>query len=119
MKLLFCPSCEDAFKLHPITKNCICEKSWGRYIDNYNIVLGGIAVPFGINNTSFWLCNDKILFTFEGFFYNGDNITDEHIHYEAEEHQHEEHEDCMICAECHRCQESLDSDDICSSCRAT
>lgn len=36
---------------------------------------------------------------------------------EDDEHQHEDHEDCMTCAECHRCQESLDSDDICSSCR--
>ena len=54
MKLLFCPCCQDVKKLLERKRRvCICGESWGQYTDDLNAVLGGKALPLGIDNNSF------------------------------------------------------------------
>ncbi len=65
MKLIFCPECQDIVKLqleeyktpHTLDRKsyryCSCGNSWGRYTDNENAVIGGKAIPLGINNRDF------------------------------------------------------------------
>ena len=85
MKLIFCPKCYDVVNLIVNQKRaCMCGLSWGQYTDETNALVGGHAIPFGINNHSFRSCLDKYLFTFEGFFYNNE-ITTSHIQYEKKE----------------------------------
>lgn len=54
MKLIFCPSCQDLFKLHTENKSCCCGKSHGHYeVDEVNAVVGGQAIAVGVKNSSF------------------------------------------------------------------
>lgn len=55
MKLIFCPHCHDVRKLHTdCIVSCKCGKSSGRYLDDgLHAVLGGDAIPLGIDNSSF------------------------------------------------------------------
>ena len=54
MKLLFCPVCQDVKKLLERRRRvCICGESWGQYTDDLNAVLGGKALPLGIDNMTF------------------------------------------------------------------
>ena len=56
MKLIYCPACKDLFKLHisKKPKSCMCGCSWGRYLKNgKNAIIGGFAIPIGIDNKSF------------------------------------------------------------------
>jgi hypothetical protein len=52
MKLLFCPHCQDVFKLRYERRECECGKSWGLYEDERHARIGGVAVPLGIGNGS-------------------------------------------------------------------
>jgi hypothetical protein len=53
MKLIYCPDCSDMVRLTLRKRSCACKKSWGKYTDNLNAVIGGIAIPIGISNSSF------------------------------------------------------------------
>ena len=55
MKLLICPQCSDIVLLRQEKRrSCECGKSWGEYCeDGLNAVLGGNAIPIGIENRSF------------------------------------------------------------------
>jgi hypothetical protein len=53
MKLIYCPDCSDILRLTHRKQYCICKKSWGKYTDHINAVIGGNAIPIGINNSSF------------------------------------------------------------------
>ena len=54
MKLIFCPRCEDLFKLSTTIKFCDCGESSGRYEENENdAIIFGLAVPIGIGDISF------------------------------------------------------------------
>lgn len=54
MKLIFCPLCEDVFKLHTTLKLCNCKKSGGFYhSDGLNATVYGQAIPLGFSNPSF------------------------------------------------------------------
>jgi len=53
MKLLFCPHCQDVFKLTKEFRACECGESYGSYkSDGLNATYGGNCVPLGIKNTS-------------------------------------------------------------------
>jgi len=52
MKLLFCPYCNDVFKLTKNLKPCQCGKNYGRYIDNINAEVSGDCVVLGFDNKS-------------------------------------------------------------------
>lgn len=56
MKLVYCPMCQDLYKMPVATKSksCMCGLSWGRYLkDKKHAVIGGFAIPVGIDNKSF------------------------------------------------------------------
>ena len=54
MKLIFCPKCEDIRALAYGLRYCSCASSWGHYRrDGLNAVIGGDAIPLGLNNQSF------------------------------------------------------------------
>ncbi len=54
MKLIFCPKCEDIRALAYELRYCSCASSWGYYRrDGLNAVIGGKAIPLGLNNQSF------------------------------------------------------------------
>ena len=54
MKLIYCPECEDIVRLWPEgTQECLCGESNGCYVDEINAVVGGRAIPIGIDNHSF------------------------------------------------------------------
>jgi hypothetical protein len=54
VKLIFCPSCEDMFKLQASRRYCDCGESWGYYLpDGLNAVISDGSVPIGIENVSF------------------------------------------------------------------
>ena len=56
MKLLFCLSCHDAFKLSSKPRQCECGKTCGRYLDDINAIYHGIAAqPMGFSNQSLTL----------------------------------------------------------------
>lgn len=50
MKLIFCPRCQDIVKLHQQVTTCKCGRSHGAYLDGYNAVYCGDAIPLGIIN---------------------------------------------------------------------
>ena len=53
MKLIFCTSCNDLFRLMRAGRCCTCGRSYGRYLeDGLNAIIGGDAIPVGISNTS-------------------------------------------------------------------
>ncbi|MEM9809391.1 MAG: hypothetical protein AAF959_29430 [Cyanobacteria bacterium P01_D01_bin.56] len=53
MKLIFCPHCHDIRKLGYDCRYCSCGESWGYYQnDGINAVVGGKAIPLGIENSS-------------------------------------------------------------------
>ena len=53
MKLIFCPKCEDIRKLAYDLRRCACGEAWGYYRDDgLNAVVGGGAIPLGIENSS-------------------------------------------------------------------
>lgn len=53
MKLIFCPKCHDVFRLRGSIRKCDCGLSWGRYTDEINAEIGGMAIPLGFTNDSF------------------------------------------------------------------
>ncbi len=53
MKLVFCPECHDVFKLQYDHKQCMCGKSGGKYTDEINAIIEGMAIPLGFSNGSF------------------------------------------------------------------
>lgn len=53
MKLVFCPECQDVFKLKRCLCWCFCGKSSGHYIDDVKAEIRGKAIPLGFDNTSF------------------------------------------------------------------
>lgn len=57
MKLIFCPECQDIQRLIPTTtRYCDCGRTWGKYNDDgMGATVGGMAIPLGIDNSSF-LC---------------------------------------------------------------
>jgi hypothetical protein len=56
MKLLFCTFCHDVVKLGDQKKRfCQCKRSWGYYKeDGLHAVIGGLAIPVGFANPSFY-----------------------------------------------------------------
>jgi len=53
MKLLYCPTCQDAHKLSQAGTYCACGASWGRYLsDDLHAQISGEAVPLGFANGS-------------------------------------------------------------------
>lgn len=71
MKFIFCQECHDVQLLIKGIRSCLCGQSYGSYLDDgKRAVIGGEAIPFGINNGSFSLALETYTFTFEGFFYN-------------------------------------------------
>lgn len=53
MKLIFCPDCQDLFKLQRTERRCECGASGGRYLDEIRAEISGKAVAVGILNQSF------------------------------------------------------------------
>ncbi len=53
MKLIFCPKCNDIFRLTGTCRKCECKNSYGYYVNNLCAVIGGDAIPLGIENSSF------------------------------------------------------------------
>ena len=54
MKILYCPACKDLFRLHRAPRFCQCKASWGHYkTDGWHALIGGKAIPVGIDNGSF------------------------------------------------------------------
>lgn len=54
MKLIYCPYCQDLFKLIREEKRyCKCKKCYGRYKDNLNAEVNSEAISIGFNNGSF------------------------------------------------------------------
>jgi len=53
MKLLFCPKCQDIFRLpsNLIERVCECGKTRGRYLDELNAEYSG-GIPLGFENSS-------------------------------------------------------------------
>ena len=53
MKLIFCPVCDDAFKLSRDLKSCKCGKAKGRYLaDGLYAEINKGAVPIGMANST-------------------------------------------------------------------
>ena len=52
MKLLFCPSCKDIFRLINEMRFCRCGCICGKYIDDLYAEYYGDAIPIGFNNSS-------------------------------------------------------------------
>lgn len=53
MKLIYCPECEDVVRLVSCTRWCGCGKSRGCYFNDRNAIIGGKAIPLGIDWHSF------------------------------------------------------------------
>lgn len=53
MKLIFCVKCYDIVRLQHEPRECACERSSGRYIDDLNASISGPCIPLGFANTSF------------------------------------------------------------------
>ena len=62
MKLLFCPKCDDMFKLTYKHKSCECGEVTGNYIDNTNAVTNGKGISVAIGNGSFIDAYNKLKF---------------------------------------------------------
>ncbi len=54
MKLIFCPKCQDVFKIPSgkIYKRCKCGHVYGKYIDDLNAEISKHAIPIGFDNPS-------------------------------------------------------------------
>ena len=53
MKLIFCPKCDDAFKLSRTLKSCECGKAKGRYLaDGIHAEINAGAIPIGMANST-------------------------------------------------------------------
>ena len=53
MKLIFCPKCDDAFKLSRTLKSCECGQAKGRYHeDGIHAEINASAVPIGMANST-------------------------------------------------------------------
>ena len=50
MKLIFCPACHDVVKCTFVFRTCQCGKSWGKYIDMYEVEVGGRTIVLGLDN---------------------------------------------------------------------
>jgi hypothetical protein len=57
MKLLFCPHCDDVFKLDKTeTRSCKCGRVRGKYkSDGSHAVTNGCGVPVAINNRDLFM----------------------------------------------------------------
>lgn len=55
MKLIFCPECQDVFRLTSNWRMCMCSQSGGQYDDRICATIGGKARVFGIANPFFSL----------------------------------------------------------------
>lgn len=53
MKLIFCPDCHDIVRLLLVRRECVCGKSWGKYVNFLDAEIGGNAIPIGFSNESF------------------------------------------------------------------
>lgn len=54
MKLLFCISCQDLFRLTDRERTCSCGETRGRYTNGVSAIYSGnAAVPIGISNSTF------------------------------------------------------------------
>lgn len=54
MKLVHCTECRDLYLLWKESRNCLCGKTSGRYLDRRNAVFSGAtAVPICIDNQQF------------------------------------------------------------------
>ena len=53
MKLIYCKSCHDIFRLWFEKRTCKCGKSGGWYLSGLNAEIWGDALPLGIDNYSF------------------------------------------------------------------
>jgi hypothetical protein len=55
MKLIYCPDCEDVFKLDlEKLRSCKCGKCSGKYIDRGNAEVNGQGVSLAISNPALW-----------------------------------------------------------------
>jgi len=52
MKLLYCPQCQDVFKLAHKERACACGAVTGRYLDNVEAVTNGRGVSLAIGGGS-------------------------------------------------------------------
>lgn len=52
MKLIYCPDCQDVFKLDFDLRKCKCGKSSGMYNDNRYAVTNGHGISLAIGNGS-------------------------------------------------------------------
>jgi len=53
MKLVFCPVCQDIFKLSSSARICHCGASSGKCLKNgLNVEIAGKAIPLGFDNYS-------------------------------------------------------------------
>jgi hypothetical protein len=53
MKLIFCPKCQDVFKLHREMKFCHCKTVFGRYHeDGLHAIVSRHAIVLGFDNLS-------------------------------------------------------------------
>ena len=53
MKLIFCSTCHDVFKLSRTLKSCECGKAKGRYLgDGLYAEINGGAIPIGMANST-------------------------------------------------------------------
>ena len=52
MKLIFCPVCNDVFKLAQNIRTCKCGKCRAKYIDNSKAVTNGKGICLAISNHS-------------------------------------------------------------------
>jgi len=55
MKLIYCRKCRDVIALRADGegRECLCGKSWGRYVDGINAEIEGPCIPLGFANWSF------------------------------------------------------------------
>ena len=53
MKLITCLNCNDIVSLSNKMRTCECKRSYGRYTDHINAIVGGPCIVLGIDNGSF------------------------------------------------------------------
>ena len=79
MKHFYCTVCEDMVKMRLHKRTCECGESWGQYTNKPTIVdgkeymeeaiVGGNAIPYGIDNIAFIRALKGHSVAFFGFFY--------------------------------------------------
>ena len=53
MKLLYCSSCHDVFKLNVgVKRTCMCGRVWGEYTDDCYAITNGKGISLAIGNGS-------------------------------------------------------------------